>query len=239
MRTMSFPGFVRAVFFAMAAAACNPVYAPPVRTMHAGAPGRVRQGDGEVGGTRAGLTYPTAGSLHVAVGVRDWVSMEAGGTFIVAPAGPTEPSIVMGWAGTRFTLPRRRNGPSLLLDGELGVGAGVGGSLCIRNAQGADVCDADGRRWYDRGAFGGYEGGGIGFGYEWFSLYGRARVEESVATGIPVTYWPSLMLGLGFDLGPRVSLDLGGGYLGYFNEKDHTDGWFYQLGVSGRFGRAK
>jgi hypothetical protein len=190
----------------------------------------------EIGGTLAGVYNPTGGSLYVAGGLRDWVSLEAGSTLVVAPSGPTPlPESIMGWVGPRFTLPRRANGVSLLLDGELGLGAGVGGELCI-TVRRQQVCEPDGRRWYNRAAFGGYQGGGLGFGVEWFSLYGRARVEESVATAIPVTYWPSAMLALGFELTPRVSLDVGGGYLGYFNEKDSIHGWFYQAGLCARFG---
>jgi hypothetical protein len=251
MRTsMRFASFERArrlprallpgALLAVAASGCNPTYAPPVRAVHYGAPGRVREGDVEVGGTLAGVFNPTAGSLYVAAGLRDWVSLEAGSTVVVAPTGPTPlAESIMGWVGPRFTLPRRAHGVSLLLDGELGLGAGVGGELCIMTASNGTVCEPDGRRWYNRTAFGGYQGGGLGFGVEWFSLYGRARIEESVATAIPVTYWPSAMLGVGFELGSRVSIDAGGGYMGYFDEKDSINGWFYQAGASFRFGSAK
>jgi len=224
----------------VASSGCNPTYAPPVRAVQYGAPGRVRQGDVEIGGTMAGVYNPTGGSLYVAAGLRDWVSLEAGSTFVVAPTGPTPlPESIMGWVGPRFTLPRRPDGVSLLLDGELGLGAGAGGELCITVSGGRVVCEPDGRRWFNRAAFGGYQGGGLGFGVAWFSLYGRARVEESVATAIPVTYWPSAMLGLGFELTPRLSVDVGGGYLGYFNEASSINGWFYQAGLSARFGSAK
>jgi hypothetical protein len=237
--------FVAALPAALVAAAtsgCSPVYAPPVRAVAYGAPGRVRAGDVEIGGTMAGVYTPNAGSAHIAVGVRDWVSVEGGGTFAVAPAGPQQGAFVMGmgWLGPRFTLPRRRYGVSLLLDAELGLGAGVGGEGCTTNASGATTCVSPGTR----AAFGGYQGGGLGFAYQWFSLYGRARLEESAANGLPVTYWPSALLGLGFDLtprnvNPRLSLDVAGGYLGYFDAKDSQTGWLYQTGLSLRFGRGR
>jgi hypothetical protein len=143
----------------------------------------------------------------------------------------------MAWAGPRFTLPRKPNGTSLLLDAELGVGAGVGGELCPAQQSGNGSCNPDQRRWSDRTALGGYQGVGIGAGYRWFSIYVRGRLEESTSTLIPVTYWPSAMLGLGFDLSRSVSLDAGGGYLGYRNAESTYDGWFYQAGLSVRFGR--
>jgi hypothetical protein len=230
---------VAAPLVAFTVAGCTPTYAPPVRAVQYGAPGRVHQGEVEIGGTMAGVFAPTGGSLHVAVGLRDWVSMEGGGTVIVPPAGPDASPIITGWAGARFTLPRRRTGVSLLLDGELGLGGGAGGELCSTNPQGNTVCNTDGLTGLQRRAFGGYEGGGLGLGYKWFSFYGRARIEESGATDIPVTYWPSVSLGLGFDMTRRVSLDVGGGYLGYFDAKNAQGGWFYQTGLSVRFGRGR
>jgi hypothetical protein len=225
----------------LAAAGCTPVYAPPVRGVAYGAPGRVQAGDVEIGGTMAGVYAPNAGSAHIAVGVHDWVSLEAGGTFAAAPTGPQSGSLVMamGWIGPRFTLPRRPYGVSLLLDAELGLGAGVGGELCASNAKEVTVCDRDHLSPSSRGAFGGYQGMGLGLAYRWFSFYGRTRLEESAATGLPTTYWPSAMLGFGFDLAPKVSLDIGGGYLGYFDTKDSQSGWFYQTGLTVRFGRAR
>jgi hypothetical protein len=215
-----------------AASACNPVYAPPVRAVHYGAPGRLHEGELEIAGTLAGITTPTAGSVHLAYGVQDWASAEVGGTFVSEDG--TRNMSAMAWAGPRFTLPRAPHGASLLLDMELGIGAGVGGELCPADAK---TCEPDRRQWHDRTAFGGYEGVGLGVGYKWFSIYARGRVEESVATNIPVTYWPSAMLGLGFDATRSVSLDLGGGYVGYRNGESVWDGWFYQAALAVRFGR--
>jgi hypothetical protein len=221
-----------------ALSACNPVYAPPVRAVHYGAPGRVHEGEFEIGGTVAGVTTPSAGDVHLAYGLHDWVSLELGGTFVAYPVPNTANYSVMAWVGPRFTLPRKPDGSSLLLDGELGVGAGVGGELCPAQPNGnSSSCEPDHRHWNDRTALGGYQGFGLGGAYHWFSLYVRGRLEESSSTLIPVTYWPSAMLGLGFDLSRAVSLDLGGGYLGYRNSQDSYDGWFYQAGLSVRFGR--
>jgi hypothetical protein len=220
-----------------ATTACNPVYAPPVRAIHYGAPGRVHEGEFEIGGTMAGVSRPTAGELHLAYGLHDWASLEVGGTFVAYPVSKNDNFSVMAWAGPRFTLPRKPNGASLLLDAELGVGAGVGGELCQAQPNGNTMCDPDQRRWSDRTAIGGYQGVGIGAGYRWFSIYVRGRVEQSTSTLIPVTYWPSAMLGVGFDFTRSVSLDAGAGYLGYRNVSDTYDGFFYQAGLSVRFGR--
>jgi hypothetical protein len=228
-----FLGAPLAALFLMAfGEACYPVYAPPVRAVHSGAPGRIHEGEVEIGGTMAGVTTPFAGSVHVAYGVHDWVSLEGGGTFIGTPSAPLS---AMGWVGPRFTLPRRTQGPSLLLDLELGIGAGVGGERCSRDGG----CASDHLGWSDRVALGGYEGGAVGFGYRWFSLYLRGRMEQSVATNIPVTFWPSGLLGVGFDLGRHVSLDAGGGFMGYFNGQDAIAGPIWQTSLTFRFGRQR
>ncbi len=228
-----------ATLVALAASGCVPVYAPPARGVQYGAPGRVRAGDLEIGGTMIGVYAPNGGSAHIAYGLSDRVAIEAGGTVAVAPAGPESGSFVMGmgWVGGRFTRPRRSWGVSLLLDGELGIGAGAGGESCASNASNQTVCGHDGLRPWTRPAFGGYQGGAVGLAYRWFSLYGRARVEESGGENVPVTLWPSAMLGLGFDVTQRFSLDVGGGYVGYFNRRDQENGWFYQTGLTLRFGR--
>jgi hypothetical protein len=228
------PALVATALVLEAATACNPVFSPPVRAVHYGAPGRVHEGELEIGGTIAGVTTPMAGDLHLAYGLHDWASLEVGGTIAGYAVGNDTVS-VMGWAGPRFTLPRSPYGASLLLDTELGIGAGVGGELCPSSAK--NGCEPDHRTWSNRTALGGYQGVGLGVGYRWFSFYGRGRVEETTSTNIPVTYWPSGMLGVGFDLPRNVSLDAGGGYLGYRNAKDSYDGWFYQAGFSVRFGR--
>jgi hypothetical protein len=85
--------------------------------------------------------------------------------------------------------------------------------------------------------FGGYQGIGLGGSYKWFSLYTRIRFEESIAQGVPMTLWPSVSLGTGYDLTRRFSLDVVGGYLGYFNARSDQSGWFYQAGLTVRFGR--
>jgi hypothetical protein len=45
------------------------------------------------------------------------------------------------------------------------------------------------------------------------------------------------LLGVGFDMHKRLSLDLGGGVIGYANARDQFFlPIFYQIGLSGRFG---
>jgi hypothetical protein len=199
-----------------------------MRGLHSGAPGRLHEGEFEVAGTMAGIEPPAAGSVELGYGVRDWVSVEGGATYMGNVSAT-------GWFGPRFTLPRALHGATLLLDGEAGIGGGAGGDYC---PLGAKTCPADGLRWWSRAAGGGYEGGAVGFGYEWFSLYLRARAEETFASSIPYTIWVSGLLGLGFDITRRVSLDIGGGAMGYLNNQSQ---WgpipFWQGRLSVRFGK--
>jgi hypothetical protein len=114
-------------------------------------------------------------------------------------------------------------------DLELGIGAGVGGN---DNTSGASYYQADGLDWNQRVAWGGYQGIGFGGQINWFSIYVRARIEESTAATLPLTLWPSASVGLEANILQRASIGVAGGYLGYTNAKDTENGWFYQIGVT-------
>jgi hypothetical protein len=211
----------------LGATACSPVYAPLVRGAHYGAPGRLAEGQMEVGGAMGGVITPTIGGPALALALRDWVSLEAG-----ANLSFVSEQWAMGYLGSRFSwVPGGRSRPyRFAADLEVGVGAGAGGAACSRSAD--DGCyPVDNREWKDRFAFGSYQGFGLGGHFRWYSLYLRARVEESGATNVPMTVWPSLALGQGFNIKGRVSIDLSGGFMAYSNAQDHEVGWFYQLAV--------
>jgi hypothetical protein len=177
------------------------------------------------------------GGPHLAVGVRDWVSLEAGSNLSFAGG---ETNWAMAWFGPRFTWAPHRDEPNFFAaDLELGAGFGLGGSLRGNESPGA-ACDftcPDGRHWSDRVAGGAYQGFGLGGHFHWFALYLRIRVEEAATTHVPTTFWPSAMLGMEFSLGRRAAFSLGGGFLGYFNNYENQPGWFYQLALTVFFGR--
>ena len=201
------------------ASGCNPVYAPPARFTHAGAPSRLPAGAAEFGIT--GLFSPAfAGGAHGAYGISDWIAVEGGGS-AGGISGSQGRFNIMGWAGPRFSLPRQRDRRAQFIgDLELGLGAGYGGT--------------------NRGpAFGGYQGLGVGLGVSWFSLYLRGRIEESTGAGVPTTFWPSGMLGFGFDAGRDASLDVGFGMVGYVNRESDALSPFGHLGITWRFGEGK
>lgn len=124
--------------------------APPVRTGHYGAPGRVEAGMVEVAGDVA-YGPDLAGGPLVGYGITDKLAIEGG-----AELGQGTRAI--GWAGVRYTPlppdPRAGRSPALVLDVEGGAGAGVGGRRCDevecesseqnlrRPAGGAYNCDA-------------------------------------------------------------------------------------------------
>lgn len=215
---------VIAALLAGAVLGCDFNYVPPARIVQYGAPGRVQAHTVEIG---AGVLLPTpaAGSLHVAYGLTDWAAVEGGGSIEVG-AGSSEDrgtskvgADVMGWLGPRFSLPRHRGDkPQLIGDIEIGLGAGFGGSK--RQA-----------------VFGGYQGLGAGLGVSWFSLFLRGRIQESASADVPTMYWPSGMVGLGFDLDHDASTDVGVGGLGIYSDSHHY-AWipFGQLGFTWRFG---
>lgn len=223
------------VLLAAGLCACNPVYAPLIRAAQYGAPGRLQGGRAEVGVTAGGLGVPNDLVPHVGFGIRDWVALEFGGNYLPG-------DWATGWGGPRFTcVPHPEKPIHFALDGEFGLGGGRGGNLHDNHYSESEDCDGgcDGRQWQDRIAFGGYGGIGVGVHIHWFSLYARGRVEVSRATGIPVTYWPSVSGGMEFDIARIVQLSAGGGYLGYYNDSDRASGFFYQVGLNVQFDTVK
>jgi hypothetical protein len=214
----------------LALAGCNLYYAPPLRAVQYGAPARLEEGRVEIGTTAGGLIVPDVVSPHLGVGVRDWLALEVGGN-ILDDGG--RQGWAMGFVGPRFSYaPHRTDRVHFIGDLELGVGAGVGGVRDSNSAVSKDCPDCDGRTGYDRIATGVYGGVGAGVQIAWFSLYARARLEESSATNVPTTLWPSASVGLEFNVRKRVALTLAGGYIGYTNARDTEHAWFYQVGVT-------
>ena len=190
-------------------------FAPPLRSTHYGAPGRVDQGDIELGGATGAPGFaPLYGGPRLGYGLRDWVSIEAGGDF-------ARDGWALGYGGARLTLnPDRERKIHGAADLELGLGLGVGG----------ETEAGDGRSWSERLAFGGYLGAGGGVHIAWFSLFGRGRVQSTAADGIPWTFWWSAVGGLQFALGRYVDLYGAVGAAG-FHAYEWGSGLIYDFGL--------
>jgi hypothetical protein len=198
-----------------------------VRAVHYGAPGHLEEGRVEVGDNTGGPVCPILWNPHLGLGIKDWFAIEAGGS--VAPGLWT-----MGYIGPRFSLVSPRESPvRLLADIELGAGAGIGGELHNNQPQDKDCLDCDNRQWNQRLAYGGYQGVGLGLQAHWFSIYLRGRVEESKATNIPLTLWPSFLIGMEANIKRRAAINAGTGLMWYTNSADHSEAfWIFQLGFS-------
>jgi hypothetical protein len=207
---------------ALCAAGCNPVYAPPVRSTHDGAAGRVGRNELEIGGS-VNPVY-SVGGAWVGVPTLDTdLRLEAG-----ADIGPKK--WMMGWLGGRYTFADRNeedhvdaSGPALDLEG--GVGAGVGG----RNSDEDDPDTPDDEEidWSDRLAGGGYWGLGAAYQVKGvFAPWIRARMQVTGADDIPATLWGSALIGV--EAGYRVvHVFAGTGIVGYANQLDDAWGWSY------------
>lgn len=220
-----------AVVGALVLAGCNPSFAPPIRAFSYGAPARLEQGRVEVGGTAGGLMLPTVGGPHLAYGITDFVAVEAGGNFDLFDGDRYK--WALGFAGLRLsTAPHREQPVHWIGDLEVGAGAGVGGMREGNDPPSKNCTDCDGLSATDRIAYGAYQGLGGGIRAHWFSIYARVRLEESTATHVPVTLWPSVSLGLEADIKHRAAIGVSGGYMGYTNSRDSENFWFWQVGVS-------
>jgi hypothetical protein len=201
-------------------------YSPPVRSLGYGAPGRLRQGDLEVGGGFAAAPVPAAGGGWIGYGVRDWAAVEVG--------ADGSSGWGMGFLGGRFThAPRRERKLHGALDGELGVGLGAGGTpeYCE-----PDRTDCDRRRWHRRIAAGGYLGGGAGYHFSFFSLYARGRAQPTIADGLPLTLWCQAQGGFQFRIARTVDLFSSAGIAGFVSaRRDAPAGFVWDLGVSVHF----
>jgi hypothetical protein len=210
------PSPTRRLFALLAAvlpSACVSI-APPVRTGHYGAPGRVEAGMVEVAGDVA-WGPDLAGGPLLGYGISDAVSVEAG-------AEVSRDTRAIGWAGARYT-PLRPDGRdfAFVLDLEGGAGAGVGGQRC--NDEG--VCESRAQD-FRRPAGGGYVGLGLGGKIKWFWPWLRLRTQASGAQGIPITSLTTAMVGVQFSVASLVHIYAGtGGYL-LANENLTYFGWF-------------
>lgn len=198
-------------------------YGPPVRSPGYGAPGRIRQGQLEVGGSVAHPGRPGSGGPFVGYGVRDWASVEVGADFSFR-------QWALGYLGGRFTYaPKRDRKLHGALDGELGVGGGVGGYFYCQPAQ--QPC-GDPRGWSDRAALGGYVGGGAGYHFSFFALYARGRFQATAAEGLPSTVFGSLHGGMQFRIARHVDLFTSGGLFGLHNRQGNRIDPYWDVGLS-------
>ena len=197
---------------------CSPLYAPPIRGLHAGMPGRLRGGQLEAGLTVGGLVVPTMGGPHVGYGVSDSVTAEGGVNLNTVNFWLAQ--WATGWAGIRFTHRLSLSRIRIIGDAELGAGAGAGGT------------SGNFSRWNELRAYGIYEGVGLGLQWRWLGIYLRARLDAAASSAAPTTLWPSAMLGVELRPGRRFSVGLGGGYGGYWNTSQFWSGWFYQAQVA-------
>lgn len=203
------------------AAGCT--YAPPIRGPGYGAPGRLREGQIELGAGAGGYGVPGVGSPWIAYAVRDWANVEVGATV-------AHKDFALGFLGGRFThAPRRDRKLHGALDGELGVGAGVGGRRYC--AAGPSDC-GDPRPWNRRLALGAYAGGGAGYHFHFFALYARGRIQASAAEGLPATLWGTAHGGLQFRIARVVDLFGSAGVTGLHNDADSFVGFTYDFGLS-------
>lgn len=207
-------------------AGCNATYAPPIRSTHYGAPGRLAPGQGEVALAAGNRAHGTLG-----------VGLPVGGSVRVEGNVDVSEHWVMGLAGLRAT--HRLGDSGLVLDGEGGLGIGRGGERCGNNTDLNATCAAgmaDGRSALGRLAGGGYAGAGLGWWpVRWFALFGRGRAQVATATNVPATLWWSTLAGPEFQIGP-VALYAGAGWAGYVNDVEHEDGLILELGAALRFG---
>lgn len=209
---------------------CAP-FAPPMRVMHGGAPGRLDPGDMEVAGGPAGMiaeggVAPSFGGGGLGYAVREHLTVEGG---IDGAGGWT-----IGWGGVR--VPGRwwmGSGVSLAADGEVGLGAGVGGDD-------SDDCDgsgcvSDGRRWQNRPAGGGYLGGGGALRLWPVSIYLRTRAQLSAAKNVPTTQWISGFGGLHVHILRHADLWGGVAAVRYANSAHAVSGYTWEAGLAFRF----
>lgn len=211
-----------AALLGVLAATCNPVFAPPLRSLDYGAPGRLAAGEGEVG---TGVTLFVTHGLLAAFPVGDEASVEAAFDWVPLALGDRRDAWAMGSLGGRWrvvSLPDREAG-GWAVDLEAGAGAGVGGA------------DRSDRSWWDIPAGGVYFG--VGGGYHLgahVALYSRGRFQAVGARGIPTTVWWSGKLGSEFTIGP-IFITLGLGGAGYANADDVQPGVLAELLIGGKF----
>lgn len=197
-------------------------YAPPIRSPGYGAPGRLREGQLEVGGGIAHPGQPGSGGPYLAYAVRDWANVELGGEFAFKQHA-------LGFLGGRFThAPKRERKLHGALDGELGFGFGAGGNLYTPSSAPEPVP----RPWYTRPAAGGYTGGGAGYHFHFFSIFARTRIQVAAADGLPTTLYGAAHGGIQLRIARHVDLHGSGGWFNLINAQGHTGYWFWDVGAA-------
>lgn len=190
--------------------------APPVRTGHYGAPGRMEVGMVElgVGGNNAA---ESSGNATLGYAVTDLVTIEAGGEM--------SPFRSIGYLGARVT-PLRPEGRAraFVLDLEGGAGAGVGGQRCDETGD----CESREQNFH-RPAGGGYVGLGLGGKFDFFSVWLRVRSQASGAEGVPITSLTTAMLGIQFSIANLAHIYVGSGGFVITNELLGTEGGWLRI----------
>lgn len=210
----------------LALGGCTAVYAPPVRVAQLGAPGRLQAGQVEISAANVGLPHGFVGS-SVGYAAREHLIVQAG-------ADGAFRGFAMGWAGVQVPGTYHLTGRwSVSADGELGAGAGAGGS-CDEDDSTTELCRVD-RPWYRRAAGGGYLGAGGALRYGPISLYSRARVQTTAARDIPMTTWTMLSGGLHGHILDRADVFAGVTGFRYANGVDAFGYFAAELGLAFRF----
>lgn len=208
-----------------------PTYAPPIRTPHMGAPGRVAGGDVELGGGAGGIYYPPPafGGPSIAIGISDRWSVEGGGEFSTG-------AWALGFVGGRVTGRAPRRGSLVLVgDAEVGGGAGVGGSACRQD----HGCAVDDDNWYRNPAGGAYVGMGGALRWRIPSVWLRVRTQLTGAAHAPATSWNSVLGGIEFAIGPAFALWLGYGIGSYANRVETAWSPVFEMGAAVKLGKTR
>lgn len=206
-------------------AGCAQTYAPPLQSIHGGAPARVAEGDLALQGGAVGYGAPSIGGAGLSYGLRDSWAVEVGGNMSHRDWG-------MGWAGLRYThAPRRYAKNYLALDVQLAGGAGWGG-----RADEFLSGPVDGRDPLDRIAGGGALDAGVAGHFSFFAVYARARGQLTGATNIPATLWGDAGVGVQFRIARSVDLYTQAMWAGYRNRLDnlHFRAPLYEVGFAVR-----
>jgi hypothetical protein len=183
-------------------AGCNASFAPPIRSGQDGAPGRLHEGDLEVAGS---WNLANSGGPDVGYALTDVVSIEGGAEI---QGSGSDMGWALGYLGPRFTLNRRTKDK----DGELGQGPAADAGIGFGMGAGGSKSP-----WWEHRAEGGYADFGGAYYFPFIAIYGRARVEQAFATGLPPTLWWSTTAGLQFWYGP-LAIYAATGAVGYDND---------------------
>ncbi|MDD5308613.1 MAG: hypothetical protein PHU25_14945 [Deltaproteobacteria bacterium] len=221
------------VFLAVACSSCT--FAPPIRSVHGGAPGRVSAREVEVGA--AANLYPGVRweretstpwlSPALSYGIVDTIAIEA--------AADVTTFWRMGSLGLRLTpLQKKDKLRRFSYDFEIGGGAGVGGALYCED----DTNDCKGnykedkRDSMERIAAGGYAGVGFGYRWSWFGVFLRGQYQLTGATNVPLTQWLSFAAGPQFTIFDGVYIYAAGGMWGWVNQMDDGHDGLAEIGTS-------